>query len=319
MDNSNNSSTQFGVEKLSKTNYQYWRLYMKAYLQGQDLWDIVGGENSEIPSEAVKNIDARKSRRDKAWRGKYWYLKKKGKEEEKGHVQDWDTCLSATFDASESSKVLVLTSIDKDNMGEGLAAINYEKDWIHGFSSLFSQRNEHKGNNTIVIADNVHPMVNEGSVKVKATEKETDIVLLNSVYHFSVISWWSKKQATTTLSSTKAEYNAATVLVAQECTWLRRLVNDICHPIDKPVQIYCDNLSTILFASNPIFHSRTKRIEVHYHFIREHVLEEKIDLVKVDTNEQVADLFKKALAHAKFEKFRTRLGLVSQASTKGRC
>ncbi|KAK3015077.1 hypothetical protein RJ639_007464 [Escallonia herrerae] len=134
----------------------------------------------------------------------------------------------------------------------------------------------------------------------------------------AVISWCSKKQATTAFLSTKAEYNAAT-LAAQECTWLRRLVNDICHPIDKPVQIYCDNLSTIRLASSPIFHARTKHIEVHYHFIREKVLEEEIDLIKVDTNEQVTDLFTKALAQAKFEKFRARLSLVSQVSTKGGC
>ncbi|KAK3017548.1 hypothetical protein RJ639_007420 [Escallonia herrerae] len=132
----------------------------------------------------------------KLGKGNAGTFKMEGKEEEKGHLQDWDTCLSATtLDASESIKVPVLTSIDKDNMGEGLAAISYEKDWIidlgcshhlTGDSSLFSQWNEYKGNKAIVTADNtIHPMVDEGCVKEKATEQETDVVTLNSVYHVS--------------------------------------------------------------------------------------------------------------------------------------
>ena len=113
------------------------------------------------------------------------------------------------------------------------------------------------------------------------------------------ISWCSKKKATVALSSTKAEYNAAT-LAAQECVWLKRLIGEILHPINKPIQLLCDNMSSIQMASNPVFHARTKHIGVHYHFIREKVLEDEIDLIKVDTNDQLVDIFTKALPKEKF-------------------
>ena len=65
--------------------------------------------------------------------------------------------------------------------------------------------------------------------------------------------------------------------------------------MDEQVVIHCDNLSSIQLAKNPVFHARTKHIEVHYHYIRERVLAGDIDLVYVSTEEQVADIFTKAL------------------------
>ena len=59
--------------------------------------------------------------------------------------------------------------------------------------------------------------------------------------------------------------------------------------------------------------------EVHYHFIREKVLQEEIDLIKADTNEQLADIFTKALPKEKFEFIREQLGLVPEVRTKGGC
>ena len=75
------------------------------------------------------------------------------------------------------------------------------------------------------------------------------------------------------------------------------------------VVIYCDNLSSIQLARNPVFHARTKHIEVHYHFIRERVIAGDIDLVYVSTEDQVADIFTKALGAEKLRRFRTMLGV----------
>jgi len=61
--------------------------------------------------------------------------------------------------------------------------------------------------------------------------------------------------------------------------------------VDRQVVIYCDNLSNIQLAKNPMFHARTKHIEVHYHFIREKVLASEIDLTYVNIEDQVADIF----------------------------
>ncbi len=80
--------------------------------------------------------------------------------------------------------------------------------------------------------------------------------------------------------------------------------------MDAPVVIYCDNISNILLANNPVYHDRTKHIEVHYHFIREKVLAKEIDLIHVSTEDQVADIFIKALGTDKLKKFRKMLGVL---------
>ncbi len=73
--------------------------------------------------------------------------------------------------------------------------------------------------------------------------------------------------------------------------------------MDAPVVIYCDNISSILLANNPVYHVMTKHIKVHYHFIREKVLAKEIDLIHVSTEDQVADIFTKALGTDKLRKF----------------
>lgn len=78
----------------------------------------------------------------------------------------------------------------------------------------------------------------------------------------AAISWCSKKQATVALSSTEARYNAAT-LTAQEGVWLKRLIGEVYHPINEPIELFCDNMSSIRMASNLVFHARTKHIGVH--------------------------------------------------------
>ncbi len=80
--------------------------------------------------------------------------------------------------------------------------------------------------------------------------------------------------------------------------------------MDALVVIYYDNISSILFVNNPIYHARTKHIEVHYHFIREKVLAKEINLIHVSTEDQVADIFTKALGIDKLKKFRQMLGVL---------
>ena len=87
------------------------------------------------------------------------------------------------------------------------------------------------------------------------------------------------------------------------------LLADLGIHVQVPVVIYCDNLSSIQLARNPVFHARTKHIEVHYHFIRERVLDGDIDLTYVRTDEQVADIFTKALGSEKLWRFRAMLGV----------
>ena len=74
----------------------------------------------------------------------------------------------------------------------------------------------------------------------------------------------------------------------------------ICTFICLLFQLWCDNLSAIALASNPVFHARTKHIEVDYHYVREQVLAKNIVISHVSTTDQVADILTKPLAASRF-------------------
>jgi len=80
--------------------------------------------------------------------------------------------------------------------------------------------------------------------------------------------------------------------------------------MDAPIVIYYDNISSILLANNLVYHTRTKHIEVHYHFIKEKVLAKEIDLIHVSTEDQVADIFTKVLGTDKLKRFKKMLGVL---------
>jgi len=128
-------------------------------------------------------------------------------------------------------------------------------------------------------------------------------------FESGVISWSSKKQPTVALSSTEAEYKGVAI-VACEVVWLQKLLSDLGQLVDVHVVIYCDNIRSILLANNLIYHVRTKHIEVHYHFIREKVLAKEIDLIHVSTEDQVVDIFTKALGTDKLRKFKKMLSVL---------
>ncbi|MCO5579998.1 hypothetical protein L7F22_033864 [Adiantum nelumboides] len=124
----------------------------------------------------------------------------------------------------------------------------------------------------------------------------------------AAITWSNKKQPTVALSSTQAEYRGDAVTTC-EVAWLELLLGDLGIQVQRPVAIHCVNLSSIQLAQNPVFHAKTKHIEVHYHFIRERVLDGSIDLTFVRTDEQVANIFTKALGAEKLQQFRVMLGV----------
>ena len=95
-------------------------------------------------------------------------------------------------------------------------------------------------------------------------------------------------------------------MAARKVAWLCKLLVDLCVAVPHKIVIYCDNISCIQLAQNPVLHARTKHIEVHYHFIGERVLAGDIDLVYVGTDEQVST---KALGAEKLHGFCTMLGV----------
>ena len=98
-------------------------------------------------------------------------------------------------------------------------------------------------------------------------------------------------------------------VAACDVVWLKRILKDLGIPIKDPTPLYCDNMSNIYLAWNPVFHAQTKHIEVHYHFIRECVLASDVDLQHISTNLQMADIFTKALGADKLWQFMTDLEL----------
>ncbi|XP_035830842.1 secreted RxLR effector protein 161-like [Helianthus annuus] len=122
------------------------------------------------------------------------------------------------------------------------------------------------------------------------------------------VTWCSKRQPTVSLSTTEAEYRAAT-MAAQEVTWLWLVLEELKHDVKGSVVIHCDNMSSIQLAENLIFHTRSKHVEVHYHFIREKVLEVEINLKYVSTLRQEADMFTKSLLKEKLKMFQTQISM----------
>ena len=124
----------------------------------------------------------------------------------------------------------------------------------------------------------------------------------------SPISWKSKKQATVSQSSSEAEYRAM-VAAAAEITWLVRLLQDFAIDDLQPVKLLRDNQSAIHIGKNPVMHERTKYIELDCHFTREKVMEGLIELSYLPTEDQIADLFAKALSSPQHLKLSSKLGM----------
>ena len=122
------------------------------------------------------------------------------------------------------------------------------------------------------------------------------------------ISWLSTKQAIVTLSTSEAEYVALSLAV-QEAVWLRRLLNDIQDLQDEPITIMEDNQSDVGITKNPLAHSKTKHIDIRYHYTREAVRDGTVILSYCPTKKMIADMLTKPLPKQQFEVLRTAIGL----------
>jgi hypothetical protein len=126
----------------------------------------------------------------------------------------------------------------------------------------------------------------------------------------SLISWSAKKQPVVSRSSTEAEYRSLAIVTA-EVYWLRMLFCELHIPLRTAPIIWCDNVSALALASNPVYHARTKHIEVDYHFVREKVLNKDISLAFISTEDQLADVFTKGLSRARFLSLKSKLKVTS--------
>ena len=123
------------------------------------------------------------------------------------------------------------------------------------------------------------------------------------------ISWSSKKQTTHALASTDAEYMAVTELI-REGLWLRSQGIEVAIPFSEPIDCHIDNTGAIAISRKSSGHTRTKHIDVRYHFIREHIDNGRFNPLWVSTSLNVADIFTKSLARPAHTKFVNALSLV---------
>ena len=128
-----------------------------------------------------------------------------------------------------------------------------------------------------------------------------------------LVSWYSKKQNSIVLSTTKAKYIAAGNCCAQ-ILWIKQQLSDFGMFLNN-IAIFCDNTSAINITKNPVQHSRTKHIEIRHHFIRDHVLKNDISIEFVDSLNQIGDIFNKPLNKAQFVKIRRELGMLDENDT----
>lgn len=124
----------------------------------------------------------------------------------------------------------------------------------------------------------------------------------------ATISWRCKKQSFVALSSSEAELISLTE-AAQETMWLRRFIPEINIEIREPTIIFEDNTSSQKMAENPNPSHRTKHIDIRYHYIKDYIKKNLIQIQHCDTNEMLADIMTKPLSRIKFEKFRNMLGI----------
>jgi hypothetical protein len=124
----------------------------------------------------------------------------------------------------------------------------------------------------------------------------------------SLVSWASKKQNSVALSTAEAEYIAAGHCCAQ-LLWMRQTLRDYVCKLSK-VPLLCDNESAIRITNNPVEHSRTKHIDIWYHFLRDHQQRGDIEIAYVSTKEQLADIFSKPLDEKTFTKLRNELNVL---------
>lgn len=125
----------------------------------------------------------------------------------------------------------------------------------------------------------------------------------------NLVSWNAKKQPTVSRSSTEAEYKALANCTA-EIMWVQTFLKELGIPSPPAARLWCDNLGATYLSANPVFHARTKHIEVDYHFVRERVNQKLLDIRFISTGDQIADGFTKALPIRQFEDFRSNLNLI---------
>jgi hypothetical protein len=124
-----------------------------------------------------------------------------------------------------------------------------------------------------------------------------------------LVSWFSQKKKSVSLSSAEEEYMVASQ-ASCEAIWICKILVGLFGQEMPPTIIHCDNQSCIKLYENPMFHDRSKHIEIRYHFIHDWVQRGEVQLQYVSTDDQVGNILTKALPRGKHVYFIDKMGLV---------
>ncbi|QHN88509.1 Copia protein [Arachis hypogaea] len=122
----------------------------------------------------------------------------------------------------------------------------------------------------------------------------------------NLVSWSSRKQASVSRSSTESEYQGLAAADSQ-IIWIQNLLTELHVNTTITPTLYCDNISAVLLAANPILHGRTKHFELDLHFVRKRVNQKKLYVVHINSKDQVAGILTKPLSSSIFLHFRVNL------------
>ena len=123
----------------------------------------------------------------------------------------------------------------------------------------------------------------------------------------TAVSWISRLQRVVALSSAEAEYVALTE-ASKEMIWLQRFMEELGKKQESS-RLYCDSQSAIHLAKNSAFHSKTKHIQLRYHFIRSVLEDRQLKLEKIHTSQNPADMLTKAVTREKLSTCSVSVGI----------
>jgi hypothetical protein len=127
----------------------------------------------------------------------------------------------------------------------------------------------------------------------------------------NLVSWYARKQPTVSRSSTEAKYKALANATA-EVMWIQKLLDELGVPHPRAARLWCDNIGATYLSANPVFHARTKHIEIDFHFVREQVTAKCLDIRFISTTDHIADGFTKPLPEKQTILFRNNLNFVNR-------
>jgi len=122
------------------------------------------------------------------------------------------------------------------------------------------------------------------------------------------ISWKSKKQRSVSLSTTEAEYYVLGI-ACQEAAWLKQIGQELLMSLNKPIHIYSDNTGAIALSDNPVFHNRSKHIDIRWHFVRELIRSKTVRTSHIPGTQNGVDFLTKALSRSEHDRCIKLLGM----------